>query len=233
MMIDRGTALHASKKIRLMQRGNILTLISLAALLVNAILSLILALNDPITFYMRGGMGIMMILLLLSAIAATVGVVMYLVGLYGMGDIRPEYRNAFLLEIVLFVVGLVIKWIGTKVPFGQVLETARQIAMLAVLWLVLQGTQYLLESLEQKEILRSGKFLWRLNIAATVLASVYGLIPIPEEIRADTIILLVIGMVISLFAFVAAAYYVIYLGKAANALEQAGSSIEPISYDGV
>lgn len=228
MMIDRGTALHASKKIRLMQRGNILTLISLAALLVNAILALILALNNPIAFYVRGGMGVVMILLLVSAIAATVGVVMYLVGLYGMGDIRPEYRNAFLLEIVLFVVGLLIKWIGTKVSFGQVLETARQIAMLAVLWLVLQGTQYLLESLDQEDIRRTGVFLWRLNIAATVLAGVYGLIPIPEEMGAVTIILLVIGIVLSILSLVAAVYYVIYLGKAANALEQAGSSIEPI-----
>lgn len=228
MMIDRGTALHASKKIRLMQRGNILVLISLAALLVNAILALILALNNPIAFYVRGGMGVVMILLLLSGVAATVGAIMYLVGLYEMGDIRPEYRNAFLLEIVLFIVGLLIKWIGTKVSFAQVLETARQIAMLAVLWLVLQGTKYLLESLDQEEILQSGKFLWRLNIAATVLAGVYGLIPIPEEMAAVTIILLVIGVVLSILSLVAAVYYVIYLGKAANALEQAGSSIEPI-----
>ena len=42
MTIDRETALHASRKFRLMRTGNIVTLVSLAVILANAILALMI-----------------------------------------------------------------------------------------------------------------------------------------------------------------------------------------------
>ena len=56
MTLDRETAMLSAQKLRLMQRGNIVVLVSLAAILANAILSLVLALNNPFAL-MRGGIG--------------------------------------------------------------------------------------------------------------------------------------------------------------------------------
>ena len=56
MTIDRETALHASRKFRLMRTGNIVTLVSLAVILANAILALMIVWNNPFAFFVTGGM---------------------------------------------------------------------------------------------------------------------------------------------------------------------------------
>ena len=88
-----------------------------------------------------------------------------------------------------------------------------------VLWLVILGTRYFLENLEQDEILRQGKILWWLNVTSTILARMYALLPMPTDKGTGAIILLSVGVVISAFSIVAAVYYVNYLGRVANALE--------------
>ena len=76
-----------------------------------------------------------------------------------------------------------------------------------------------MENLQQEEILRRGKILWWLSAASTIVACGYALIPTPSVIDTGAIILLVAGVVISVFSLVAAVYYVNYLGRVANALE--------------
>ena len=96
MMIDRETAVHASQKFRLMRNGNIVTLISLTVILANAILALVLIWSNPFSFFLTGGIKILGIFMLLSGIAVLIGGLMYVVGLYGLRDVRPEYKDAWL-----------------------------------------------------------------------------------------------------------------------------------------
>ena len=201
MTINRETALHASRKFRLMRTGNIVTLVSLAVILANAILALMIVWNNPFAFFVTGGMEMLAFFMLLSGIAALVGGIMYVVGLYGLRDVRPEYKDAFLCEIVLIVLAII-------QALGQILSTIKTLGTLVVLWLVILGTRHLLENLEQDEILRRGKILWWLSAASTIVACGYALIPTPAVIDTGAIILLV-----------AAVYYVNYLGRVANALE--------------
>ena len=198
-----------------MRTGNIVTLVSLAVILANAILALMIVWSNPFAFFVTGGMGLIAFFVLLSGIAAVVGGIVYLVGLYGLRDVRPEYKDAFLCEIVLIVLAIIQALVG----LGQILSTIKTLGTLVVLWLVILGTRHLLENLEQDEILRRGKILWWLSAASTIVACGYALIPTPAVIDTEAIILLVAGVVISVFSLVAAVYYVNYLGRVANALE--------------
>lgn len=219
MTIDRETALHASRKFRLMRTGNIVTLVSLAVILANAILALMIVWSNPFAFFVTGGMGLITFFVLLSGIAAVVGGIMYVVGLYGLRDVRPEYKDAFLCEIVLIVLTIIGALVGSGSVLGQILSTITTLGTLVVLWLVILGTRHLLENLQQEEILRRGKILWWLNAVSTIVACGYGLIPTPTDRGAGTILLLSVGVVISAFSIAAAVYYVNYLGRVANALE--------------
>lgn len=219
MTINRETALHASRKFRLMRTGNIVTLVSLAVILANAILALMIVWSNPFAFFVTGGMGMITFFVLLSGIAAVVGGIVYLVGLYGLRDVRPEYKDAFLCEIVLIVLAIIQALVGSGSVLGQILSTIKTLGTLVVLWLVILGTRHLLENLQQEEILRRGKILWWLSVASTIVACGYALIPTPADRGAGTILLLSVGVVISAFSIAAAVYYVNYLGRVANALE--------------
>lgn len=219
MMIDRETAVHAPQKFRLMRNGNIVTLISLAVILANAILALVLIWSNPFSFFLTGGIKILGIFMLLSGIAVLIGGLMYVVGLYGLRDVRPEYKDAFSCEIVLIALVVVGGLAGSESVLGKILSIITNLGTLVVLWLVILGTRYLLENLEQDEILRQGKILWWLNVTSTILARMYALLPMPTDKGTGAIILLSVGVVISAFSIVAAVYYVNYLGRVANALE--------------
>lgn len=130
MTLDRETAMLSAQKLRLMQRGNIVVLVSLAAILANAILSLVLALNNPFAL-MRGGIGTMVVFMIIGVVAMAVGSIMYLVGLYGMGRVRPEYQKAFLIEIVLLILGIVYNMLGKE---GFLAETVNVIRNLGCWW---------------------------------------------------------------------------------------------------
>lgn len=223
---QRDTVLHAAGRIRLMRNGNVVILISLAVVIFNAFLALVGALTDPLGFFLRGGTEMVSVFLLLSAVAVVVGGIMYLVGLYGLRNIRPEYQSAFWWEIGLFIFAIVINVVGRKTILGQVLDAVRTILSVAVVWLVIKGTEYLMENLDGEAILRRGEVVWRLTVVSTVLGAVYLLIPVGNEMGPGLIAMLVVGVILSVFAFVAAIYYVLYLGQAANALNQAGSAMD-------
>ena len=157
--------------------------------------------------------------MLLSGIAVLIGGLMYVVGLYGLRDVRPEYKDAFSCEIVLIALVVVGGLAGSESVLGKILSIITNLGTLVVLWLVILGTRYLLENLEQDEILRQGKILWWLNVTSTILARMYALLPMPTDKGTGAIILLSVGVVISAFSIVAAVYYVNYLGRVTNALE--------------
>ena len=225
MTLDRETAMLSAQKLRLMQKGNIVVLISLAAILVNAILSLVLALNDPFAL-MQGGIGTMVVFMLIGVVAMVVGSIMYLVGLYGMGRVRPEYQKAFLIEIVLLILGIVYNMLGKEGFLAETVDVIRNLGVLVVLWLVLQGTRCLLDGMEQEAVLRRGQRVWKLYVLSELISVILIFIPVPVGFVTATIALLAFAVVIGILGIVAAIDYIGYLGQAARALEQMVFSVD-------
>ena len=219
MTLDRETAMLSAQKLRLMQKGNIVVLISLAAILVNAILSLVLALNDPFAL-MQGGIGTMVVFMLIGVVAMVVGSIMYLVGLYGMGRVRPEYQKAFLIEIVLLILGIVYNMLGKEGFLAETVDVIRNLGVLVVLWLVLQGTRCLLDGMEQEAVLQRSQRVWKLYVLSELISVILIFIPVPVGFGTATIALLAFAVVIDILGIVAAIDYIGYLGQAARALEQ-------------
>lgn len=226
MTLDQRTAWKASQKLGLMRKGNIVVLVSLAAILVNAILALLIALSNPISLYRGGGFLLFSILMLMGGIAGIVGVIVYLVGLYGLGDVRPEYQKAFVCEIILLVLGLATNLLGTENLLSQIVEAIRTLGALVVLWLVLQGTRYLLESLNRDDVLQQGALVWKINLLSTVVGVLWTFIPMGEELGTTKIAFLAIGVLIVLISLAAMIFYIKYLGLAAKALEQVRDPME-------
>ena len=219
MTLDHETAMFSAQKLRLMQKGNIVILISLAAILANAILNLVLAWNNPIPL-VQGGIGTMVVFMIIGVVAMAVGSIMYLVGLYGMGRVRPEYQKAFLIEIVLLILGIVYNMLGQEGVLAETVDAIRNLGVLVVLWLVLQGTRCLLDGLEQEAVLRRGQRVWKLYVLSELISVILIFIPVPMEFSNVTITFLVFAVVIAILGIVAAIDYIGYLGQAARALEQ-------------
>lgn len=222
MTLDRETAMLSAEKLRLMRRGNIVVLVSLAAVLVNAVLTLIFALSRPISFYIGGGVTIMLVLMFVGAVAMLIGHIMNLVGLYGMGRVRPEYHKAFLAEIVLIILGIVYNALDQEGFLAETVDAIRNLGVLLVLWLVLQGTRGLLEGLGRETILRRGQRVWKLYLLSELISVILIFIPLPAELGMVTISVLIFVVAIAILGIVAAVDYIGYLGQAADALEQAG-----------
>lgn len=220
MTLDRETAMLSVEKLRLMRKGNIVVLVSLAAVLVNAVLTLVLALNKPLSFYFGGGATMMLVLLFIGAVAMLIGNIMYLVGLYGMGRVRPEYHKAFLAEIVLIILGIIYNALGQEGFLAETVDVIRNLGMLLVLWLVLRGTRSLLEGLGQEAVLRRGQRVWKLYLLSELISVILIFIPLPAELSTVTIAVLSFVVAIGILGIVAAVDYIGYLGQAARAVEQ-------------
>ena len=220
MTLDRETAMSSAQKLRLMRKGNIVFLVSLAAVLVNAVLTLVLALNKPVSFYIGGGATMMLVLLFIGAVAMLIGNIMYLVGMYGMGRVRPEYHKAFLAEIVLIILGIVYNALGQEGFLAETVDAIRNLGVLLVLWLVLQGTRGLLEGLGRETILRRGQRVWKLYLLSELISVILIFIPLPAELSTVTIAVLSLVVAIGMLGIVGAVDYIGYLGQAARAVEQ-------------
>lgn len=222
MTLDRETAMSSAQKLRLMRKGNIVFLVSLAAVLVNAVLTLVLALNKPVSFYIGGGATMMLVLLFIGAVAMLIGNIMYLVGMYGMGRVRPEYHKAFLAEIVLIILGIIYNALGQEGFLAETVDAIRNLGVLLVLWLVLQGTRGLLEGLGQEAVLRRGQRVWKLYLLSELISVILIFIPLSAGLGTLTIAVLTFAVAIAILGIVAAVDYIGYLGQAADALKQAG-----------
>ena len=220
MGLDRETAMRSAQKFRLMQKGNIVLLVSLAAVLVNAILNRWLLLHDSVVFS-RSDIGMMMLFMVISVAAGLIGNIIYLAGLYGMVGIRPEYQKAFLCELVLIILGLVYNALGQEGVLAETVDAIQNLGVLLVLWLVLQGTRCLLESLGQEAVLRRGQRVWKLYVLAELIDVLLIVIHVPVTLSTEIISLLVFAVAMVILGIVAAVDYTGYLGQAAKAMEQA------------
>ena len=138
-----------------------------------------------------------------------------------MGRVRPEYQKAFLVEIVLIILGIVYNMLGKEGVLAETVDAIRNLGVLMVLWLVLQGTRRLLEGLGQEAVLRRGQRVWKLYVLSELISVILIFIPVPVEPSPAIIAVLVFAVVIAILGVVAAIDYIGYLGQAAKSMEQA------------
>ena len=71
----------AAQKLRQMWQGNLVIMISVIFMVVVVVIMLMSAMTNPFTMYVGGGLEFTLVMTLLSTLAMTVGMIIYLVGL--------------------------------------------------------------------------------------------------------------------------------------------------------
>lgn len=208
----------AAQKLRQMWQGNLVIMISVIFMVVVVVIMLMSAMTNPITMYVGGGLEFTLVMTLLSTLAMTVGMIIYLVGLYGLRNIQPEYRTAFQCWLVSFVLNLISSLAGEGSLIASILDLATTVLNLAVLWLVLTATNRLMEEISRDDVIQRGRTVWTLNVISTVCAVVVALIPI--KAAAGAALALTISLAALAVSVVAGFWYLGYLGRAATALTE-------------
>ena len=208
----------ASQKLRQMWQGNLVIMISVIFMVVMVVIMLMSVMTNPLAMYVGGGLGFTLFLTLLSTVAMIVGEIIYLVGLYGLRNIQPEYRTAFQCWLVSFVLNLISSLVGEESLISSALDLAGTVLNLVVLWLVLQATNRLMEEISRDDVIQWGRTVWILNLISTVCAVVVALIPI--KAAAGTALALTISLAALAVSVVAGFWYLGYLGRAATALTE-------------
>ena len=208
----------AAQKLRQMWQGNLVIMISVIFMVVVVVIMLMSAMTNPLTMYVGGGLEFTLVMTLLSTLAMTVGMIIYLVGLYGLRNIQPEYRTAFQCWLVSFVLNLISSLAGEGSLIASILDLATTVLNLVVLWLVLTATNRLMEEISRDDVIQRGRTVWLLNVISTVCAVVVALIPI--EAAAGAALALTISLAALAVSVVAGFWYLGYLGRAATALTE-------------
>ena len=208
----------AAQKLRQMWQGNLVIMISVIFMVVVVVIMLMSAMTNPLTMYVGGGLEFTLVMTLLSTLAMTVGMIIYLVGLYGLRNIQPEYRTAFQCWLVSFVLNLISSLAGEGSLIASILDLATTVLNLVVLWLVLTATNRLMEEISRDDVIQWGRTVWILNLISTVCAVVVALIPI--EVATGAALALTISLAALAVSVVAGFWYLGYLGRAATALTE-------------
>ena len=208
----------AAQKLRQMWQGNLVIMISVIFMVVVVVIMLMSAMTNPLTMYVGGGLEFTLVMTLLSTLAMTVGMIIYLVGLYGLRNVQPEYRTAFQCWLVSFVLNLISSLAGEGSLIASILDLATTVLNLAVLWLVLTATNRLMEEISRDDVIQRGRTVWILNLISTVCAVVVALIPI--EVATGAALALTISLAALAVSVVAGFWYLGYLGRAATALTE-------------
>ena len=208
----------AAQKLRQMWQGNLVIMISVIFMVVVVVIMLMSAMTNPLTMYVGGGLEFTLVMTLLSTLAMTVGMIIYLVGLYGLRNVQPEYRTAFQCWLVSFVLNLISSLAGEGSLIASILDLATTVLNLVVLWLVLQATNRLMEEISRDDVIQWGRTVWILNLISTVCAVVVALIPI--KAAAGAALALTISLAALAVSVVAGFWYLGYLGRAATALTE-------------
>lgn len=208
----------AAQKLRQMWQGNLVIMISVIFMVVVVVIMLMSAMTNPLTMYVGGGLEFTLVMTLLSTLAMTVGMIIYLVGLYGLRNVQPEYRTAFQCWLVSLVLGLISGLAGEGSLIASILDLATTVLNLVVLWLVLTATNRLMEEISRDDVIQWGRTVWILNLISTVCAVVVALIPI--EVATGAALALTISLAALAVSVVADFWYLGYLGQAATALTE-------------
>ena len=160
----------AAQKLRQMWQGNLVIMISVIFMVVVVVIMLMSAMTNPLTMYVGGGLEFTLVMTLLSTLAMTVGMIIYLVGLYGLRNVQPEYRTAFQCWLVSFVLNLISSLAGEGSLIASILDLATTVLNLVVLWLVLTATNRLMEEISREDVVQRGRTVWILNLVQSSAA---------------------------------------------------------------
>ena len=196
----------AAQKLRQMWQGNLVIMISVIFMLFIVVIMLMNTMTNPFAMYVGGGLEFTVVMTLLSTLAMTVGMIIYLVGLYGLRNVQPEYRTAFQCWLVSLVLGLISGLMGEGSLIASILDLATTVLNLAVLWLVLTATNRLMEEISREDVVQRGR---------TVVVAL-----IPIEVATGAALALTISLAALAVSVVADFWYLGYLGRAATALTE-------------
>ena len=214
-MVQTEQRMLAGRKLKLMQTGYTAILISLLLVLLCLVLAL-LSIDKALLNMSYGGSMFLMFLVLMGSLASLVGVVLHLVGLYGLRPIRKEYRTAFLCLVIALVLSPLSELTAEGSAAFRLLYLGRTVLNLIAIWFTLQGTNGLMEAVGRGDVLARGRLVWILSWTETVLTILLEMLPLGavlENMGLGLVLLLSL-----LYSLVSLVFYWNYLKRASDAL---------------
>ena len=167
-MMQTEQRMLAGRKLKLMWTGYTAILVSLLLVLLCLVLAL-LSIDKALLNMSYGGSMFLMFLVLMGSLASLVGVVLHLVGLYGLRPIRKEYRTAFLCLVIALVLSPLSELTAEGSAAFRLLYLGRTVLNLIAIWFTLQGTNGLMEAVGRGDVSARGRLVWILSWTETVL----------------------------------------------------------------
>ena len=157
-----------------------------------------------------------MFLVLMGSLASLVGVVLHLVGLYGLRPIRKEYRTAFLCLVIALVLSPLSELTAEGSAAFRLLYLGRTVLNLIAIWFTLQGTNGLMEAVGRGDVSARGRLVWILSWTETVLTILLEMLPLGAVLENMGLgLVLLLSLLYSLASLV---FYWNYLKRASDDL---------------
>lgn len=214
-MMQTEQRMLAGRKLKLMWTGYTAILVSLLLLLLCLVLAL-LSIDKALLNMSYGGSMFLMFLVLMGSLASLVGVVLHLVGLYGLRLIRKEYRTAFLCLVIALVLSPLSELTAEGSAAFRLLYLGRTVLNLIAIWFTLQGTNGLMEAVGRGDVSARGRLVWILSWTETVLTILLEMLPLGAVLENMGLgLVLLLSLLYSLASLV---FYWNYLKRASDAL---------------
>ena len=214
-MMQTEQRMLAGRKLKLMWTGYTAILVSLLLLLLCLVLAL-LSIDKALLNMSYGGSMFLMFLVLMGSLASLVGVVLHLVGLYGLRPIRKEYRTAFLCLVIALVLSPLSELTAEGSAAFRLLYLGRTVLNLIAIWFTLQGTNGLMEAVGRGDVPARGRIVWILSWTETVLTILLEMLPLGAVLENMGLgLVLLLSLLYSLASLV---LYWNYLKRASDAL---------------
>ena len=214
-MVQTEQRMLAGRKLKLMQTGYTAILISLLLVLLCLVLAL-LSIDKALLNMSYGGSMFLMFLVLMGSLASLVGVVLHLVGLYGLRPIRKEYCTAFLCLVIALVLSPLSELTAEGSAAFRLLYLGRTVLNLIAIWFTLQGTNGLMEAVGRGDVSARGQLVWILSWTETVLTILMEMLPLGAVLENMGLgLVLLLSLLYSLASLV---FYWNYLKRASDAL---------------
>ena len=155
---------------------------------------------------------VLRVLSLVSAIAALIGAIISVVGLYKMRHLHPDYMSALLLLGLQFV----IKIVSRNQINSVVLDMILILVSLVGLYFLIRATNFFLDLRGREDMVKMGNRVLFFNIASSLVSSVLNMF-IPKLVNSVEGLfgIIILPLVISL---VVTWYQLSYMKKSAEAL---------------
>ena len=212
------TRVLAAKKLRQMWVGQLISVIVEIVSILLLVMLILFMIFRPFTLFFDHGMEKFLIVTLLTAVGGVIGAILYLVALFGLREVRREYSTAFWVTVGGMALSAASNAAGDGSLLSQVLAAASAVLSLWVMWLVLQGTRYLLEEVGREDVIQWGRTVWALCVAAAAASAVAVFIPVDITTLSALLVLAAVMMVVGALGNIV---FLIYLSRAARAMAEA------------